>query len=60
MFLDDKIGQKAYDTVVNKLNPQIEQLVTQINLIKPEEVNVSLDLAELKADILKQLNLNNY
>lgn len=56
MLLDDKIDQEAYDTVVNKLNPQIEELVTQINLIKPEEVKVSVDLAELRAYILKQLN----
>lgn len=56
MLLDDKIDQEAYDGVVANLNPQIEKLVEQLNMLQFEENNNQVDVAELKAYILRQLN----
>ena len=56
MLLDDKIGQDSYDGVVAKLNPQIEQLVIKCNELQSEKTNTNVDVVELKAYILRQLN----
>lgn len=56
MLLDDKIDQDSYDGVVAKLKPQIEQLIIKCNELQNEKTNTIVDVAELKAYILRQLN----
>lgn len=54
-MLDDKIDQDAYDGLVAKLNPQIEQLVKKLNHLQTEESNKNVDITELKSYILRNL-----
>ncbi|MCY7716970.1 recombinase family protein [Bacillus altitudinis] len=56
LLLDDKINQEDYDGLVATLNPEIEKLVEQLNLLQYEESNMQVDVANLKAYILNQLN----
>lgn len=56
LLLDNKINQKDYDGLVATLNPEIEKLVEQLNLLQYEESNLQVDVANLKAYILNQLN----
>ena len=56
LLLDDKINQDDYDGLVVILNPEIEKLVEQLNLLQYEESNMQVDVANLKAYILNQLN----
>ncbi|WP_226001524.1 hypothetical protein [Paenibacillus sp. BJ-4] len=56
LLLDDKINQEDYDGLVVILNPEIEKLVEQVNLLQYEESNMQVDIANLKAYILNQLN----
>ena len=56
MLLDDKIAQEDYDDLVAKLNPQIDSLTSKINELQSEEPSTTVNIAELKAYILQQLN----
>jgi hypothetical protein len=56
LLLDDKINQEDHDGLVATLNPEIEKLVEQLNLLQYEESNMQVDVANLKAYILNQLN----
>lgn len=56
MLLDEKIDQDAYDGLIMKLNPKIEQLVKKQEQLKSEASGMVVDEEELKAYILNQLN----
>lgn len=56
MLLDEKIDQDAYDGLIMKLNPKIEQLVKKLENLKSEASGMVVDEEELKAYILSQLN----
>lgn len=56
MLLDDKIIQEDYDVLVAKLNPQIDQLKDELNVLVENDSTTTVNQQELKAHIQSQLN----
>lgn len=55
-LLEDKIDQDVYDGLIATLNPQIEKLTEQLNVLQYEENSTTVNVSELKTYILQHLN----
>lgn len=57
-LLDDKIDQDAYDGLITKINPAIDDLTQQLNELETEVTSASGNIEDLKEYVLKQLKIN--